>query len=80
MTLLQSYINNVQEAQGLVHKARLEGLRSYLKSIGILDFKGQVVLMDNENDLKTLWEAGLDKWQQAFVLRRVEELATRRGK
>jgi len=79
VTLLQSYVNNVQEAQGLVHKARIQGLRSYLKSITIEDFKRQVVLMTDEKDLKTLWEAGLDKYQQQFVLRRVEELAARRG-
>lgn len=78
MTLLQSYIRNVMEAQGLVHKARILGLRSYLKSIDINDFKQQVVLIDDEKELKTLWEAGLDKYQQAFVLRRTEELATRR--
>ena len=76
--LLQSYVRNVMEAQGLVHKARLEGLRSYLKSIAIEDFKKMVVLMDDEKELKTLWEAGLDSWQQHFVLRRVEELKTRR--
>ncbi len=79
MTLLESYIDNVREAQGLVHKARIQGLRSYLKSLPIEDFKKQVVLIYDEKKLKTLWEAGLDKYQQAFVLRRIEEIATRRG-
>lgn len=78
LTLLQSYVNNVKEAQGLVHKARIEGLRSYLKSISETDFKEQVVLMDNEDDLKILWEAGLHTRQQQFVLRRVAELKRRR--
>lgn len=80
MTLLQSYIDNVREAEGLVHKARIMGLRSYLKSLSIEDFKEQVVLMDKPENMNTLWEAGLDKYQQAFVLRRIEEIRARQDR
>jgi len=35
--------------------------------------------MDDEKDLKILWEAGLTNSQQDFVMRRAEELQRRRG-
>lgn len=78
MTLLQSYVNNCKEATGIVHKARIAGLRSYLKTLDDKSFREQVVLMDKEQDLKILWESGLTKSQQDFVMRRAEELQRRR--
>jgi hypothetical protein len=78
MTLLQSYINNIKEVKGLAHKARLEGLRNYLKSLKDTEFRNQVVLITDEQDLRILWEAGLHKRQQDFILRRIEELRRRR--
>jgi len=79
MTLIQSYVNNVREAKGIVHKARVAGLRSYLKTLDDISFREQVVLMDDEKDLKILWESGLTKSQQDFVMRRAEELQRRRS-
>jgi len=67
-------------AKGISHKASLEGLRSYLKTVHQDDFEFAVKRINRLDELATLWEAGLTMPQQKIVMARHEEiLARRRG-
>jgi len=79
MSLIPWYCQKALDFPGLLHKIWIRRLRIYLKTLTIDDFQRGVNLIDNEEQLRMLWEAGLKTDQQEIVLRRLAELRRRRA-
>lgn len=79
MSMLEYYTHRVTITKGLTHQAALRTLRSYLKYTPIKQLLFYVRRINKIEQLKALWEAGLTIDLQEAVLRRHEELTTRRS-
>lgn len=78
MSMLEYYTHQVATTKGLTHQAYLRTLRSYLNYTPLKDLLFAITRINKIEQLKALWEAGLTSPLQEAVLRRHEELTTRR--
>ena len=78
MSILNDLTYQAVTTKGLEHKMAIQGLRSYIKTRTNREMLGDIRNISRQDQLKALWEAGLNTELQQAVLRRLEELATRR--
>jgi len=78
MSMLRWYAVRTYTKRGLQHQIALRDLRNYIKTTPTKELISHIQRMTDLNALRTLWEAGLTTDLQQAVLRRYEELQTRR--
>lgn len=78
MSALELYTKATRKARGMQHLIALRALRAYIKETRRADLRMAIRRMTDLALLRTLWEAGLDVDLQREVLRRADELITRR--
>jgi len=78
MSFLEEYTWRTFQSKGLMHQRNLEILRNYLKTTPEDDVIYAIDRINRIEQLKTLWEAGLNKPIQEATLRRYTELTERR--
>jgi len=78
MSLLNDMTRVAAETKGLEHKMHIQSLRDYIKSRTTREMLGDIRYIYRQDQLRVLWEAGLNLELQQAVLRRLEELAARR--
>ena len=78
MSMLIDLTIAVAESVGLEHKMHIQTLRNYLKITPEREILGAIRNISRQDMLRALWEAGLNPEQQKAVLRRLDELRTRR--
>lgn len=78
MSELETRLNNIAIAKGMIHLSRLAALRIYLKQVPDNDIILAINKITNLTLLRILWEAGLNATLQTAVLRRTDELIQRR--
>jgi len=74
MSLLEYYARKAAETRGLLHLSNLSELRTYLKTTKIEELTEAIEKIEDPRLLRTLWEAGLNRFLQEAVLKRMEEL------
>jgi len=75
---LAYYANRVVITQGLQHQSALLNLRNYIKMTPEKDLLRDVKETHRSEQLRAMWEAGLNAALQQAVLAREEELVERR--
>lgn len=75
---LAYYANKVATTKGLVHQIMLLNLRTYLNTTPEAELLRDIKETLRAEQLKALWEAGLNATLQQAVLARLEELEARR--
>lgn len=76
---LSYYAQRVVDGQGLIHKLMLTALRNYINSTPEQQLINEIQEIYTSAQLKALWEAGLNTALQDAVMKRLEEIRTRRG-
>jgi len=74
MSLLEYYARKAAETRGLLHQSNLSELRTYLKTTKTEEIIEAIERIEDPRLLRTLWEAGLNKFLQEAVLKRMDEL------
>lgn len=75
---LAYYAQRVVETQGLQHKMVLSNLRDYIKQTPEESLLAGIKETYRLEQLRAMWEAGLNNTLQQAVLARLEELEARR--
>lgn len=75
MTLLDDYVKAVRESRGLNHQANLRILRNYLNTTPEDNIIHEIYTLETIDDLRTLWEAGLDNTLQHHTLEAYKQIA-----
>lgn len=78
MSMLRYYCNRAVSTRGLEHKSTIANLRNYIKTTPTPELLDSIAHIHEIDYLKALWEAGLTIELQTAVLRRIDELITRR--
>jgi len=73
MSLLEYYARKAAETRGLLHLMNISELRLYLRQTPIEELIEAIEKIEDANLLRTLWEAGLNRFLQQAVLKRMEE-------
>lgn len=71
---LVSLAQGVSEARGLLHSARLNTLRLYIKETDEVKLEDEISRIKNARLLRVLWEAGLSSRLQFAVLRQLKTI------
>ena len=79
MSQLGFYARRVAETKGLEHASCLYTLRLYLTETPRKDLVGAINTLGSFEEIRALWEAGLNQELQELALRRYDELKGRRG-
>ena len=79
MNRLAYYANRVYETAGLQHQTALWALRSYIKATPEKELLDDIKETHRSEQLRAMWEAGLNATLQQAVLAREEELRARRA-
>ena len=75
---LSYYARQVADAKGLKHQMMVMNLRIYINSTLESQLVEQIEVIYRSDELKALWEAGLNTTLQDAVMKRLEELKARR--
>jgi len=78
MSVLNDLTYQAATTKGLQHVMMIQALRDYVKSRTTRQMLGDIRNINRQDQLRVLWETGLNTELQQAVLRRLEELATRR--
>ena len=79
LNMFAYYAQQVYEKKGLQHTMMLFNLREYIKQTPDEELIKQIKETYRPEQLKAMWEAGLNLTLQQAVLARLEELEARRG-
>lgn len=74
MTLLDDYVKAVRESKGLNHQRQLAVLRNYINTTPEDNIINEIYRLQTIQDLRTLWEAGLNTILQHHSLNRYDGL------
>jgi len=74
MSLLEFYARRAAETRGLLHLSNLSELRTYLKTTKTEEIIEAIERIEDPRLLRTLWEAGLNRFLQEAVLKRTKNL------
>lgn len=75
---LAYYANRVVTSAGLIHQSALWNLRNYIKTTPEESLLKDIKETNRSEQLRAMWEAGLNATLQQAVLAREEELRERR--
>lgn len=75
---LAYYAQRVAETHGLPHVMMLNNLRDYIKQTPDEELVKEIKETHKHEQLRAMWEAGLNSTLQQAVLARLEELEARR--
>lgn len=75
---LAYYANRVNMTAGLLHQSALWNLRNYIRDTPEESLLADIKETHRSEQLRAMWEAGLNSTLQQAVLAREEELAARR--
>lgn len=75
---LAYYANQVATTKGMRHKTMLIALRNYIKMMPEEDLLRDIKETHRQEQLRAMWEAGLNLTLQDAVLVRLDELLERR--
>jgi len=78
MSMLGYYIRRVRESRGMEHAATIQALREYIKTESESSLLSAIQLLDNQDYIRVLWEAGLREPLRSAALRRLEEIMSRK--
>ena len=78
MSILNDLTRRAAETTGLGHKMIIQGLRDYIKTRTTREMLGDIRYIYRQDQLRALWEAGVNAEIQKAILARLEELAQRR--
>ena len=74
MSSLRELSKRAIETKSILHKAAIQTLRDYIKQTPEIDLMREIYKIEDKNQLRAIWEAGVSQTLQLAIINQLEKL------